>query len=551
MAIVSRRRTKSFRSNCPASGVTLSLPIGLRQQAVLGSMLYVSIFVELLRARPALIVWGAALLQAAIWTLIPTLFYLAPPGELPTVLAVGHELQLGTDFGPPLAFWLAEVAYVMTGGHVFGIYLLSQICVVIAYWAVFALGRSIVGAHHAALAVLMMASIVVFTLSTPEFGPAILAIPLSAIILLHYWQAVGEQQARYWLALAVEIGLLLLTTYSGLLLLGLLALFTITNKRARATLRTSEPWFAIVVVVIVLFPHLLWLTETGGDLPGLRGLGTPESIVHNFMVWLRQIAYLMAAYLGLFILLTLVSGRWGRQDPAPVISRLPVDAFARQYVYFFAIAPILAAIFVVLVLGWSAPIGGPAPLLLLTSLAIVIAAGDDIELKHQHGVVAAWFGVLFAPAVIAVLALAVLPWVGVDLNVNLPGKTMASFFAESFQRRVGAPLPIVAGEPRIAVLIALDPTSRPSLLLDATPERSPWVSMNDIKRRGGIVVWSTTDTAGAPPPDVKERFPDLVPELPRAFDRRVQGQLPLLRIGWGVIRPQSQPIQQQPPAAAP
>jgi hypothetical protein len=515
-------------------------------------MLYVSIFVELLRARPALLVGAAALLQAAIWTLVPTLFYQAPPGELPIVLAVGRELQLGTDFGPPLAFWLAEVAYVMTGGHVFGVYLLSQICVLIAYWAVFALGRSIVGAHHAALAVLMMASIVVFTVPTPEFGPAILALPLSAIILLHYWHAVGEQQARYWLALAVEIGLLLLTTYSGLLLLGLLALFTITNKRARATLRTREPWFAILVVVIVLFPHLLWLTETGGDLPSLRGLGTPESIVHNFTVWLRQIVYIMAAYLGLLILLALVSGRWGRHDPAPVISRLPVDTFARQYIYFFAIAPILAATFVVLVLGWSAPIGGPAPLLLLSGLAIVIAAGDDIELKHQHLVIAAWLGVLFAPPVMAVLALAVLPWLGVDLNVNLPAKTMTSFFAESFQRRVGAPLPIVAGEPRIASLIALDSTSRPSLFLDATPERSPWVTMDVMQVKGGIVVWPTTDTAGAPPANIKERFPNLIPELPRAFDRRVQGQLPLLRIGWGMIRPQTQPAQQQqPPTAAP
>ena len=74
--------------------------------------------------------------------------------------------------------------------------------------------------------------------------------------------------------------------------------------------------------------------------------------------------------------------------------------------------------------------------------------------------------------------------------------------------------------------------------------------MNDMMVKGGIVVWPTTDTAGAPPADVKARFPDLIPELPRAFERRVQGQLPLLRLGWGVIRPQSQ-RGQQPPATGP
>ena len=112
-------------------------------------MLYVSILVELVRSRPALAVWIAALFQAALWFLVPTLFYSGPPGDLPGVLAVGHEFQLGTYLGPPLAFWLAELAYDIAGGRLIGVYLLSQICVVATYWAVFELGRAIVGAQHA------------------------------------------------------------------------------------------------------------------------------------------------------------------------------------------------------------------------------------------------------------------------------------------------------------------------------------------------------------------------------------------------------------------
>ena len=136
-------------------------------------MLYVSIFVELLRSRPALAVWLAALAQALLWTLVPAVFYAGPPGDLPNVLAVGHEFQLGTYLGPPLAFWLAEVAFDLAGSSLVGVYLLSQICVVVTYWAVFALGRSIVGAQHAALAVLLMVGISAFTVPTPDFGPVI------------------------------------------------------------------------------------------------------------------------------------------------------------------------------------------------------------------------------------------------------------------------------------------------------------------------------------------------------------------------------------------
>jgi hypothetical protein len=60
-------------------------------------------------------------------------------------------------------------------------------------------------------------------------------------------------------------------------------------------------------------------------------------------------------------------------------------------------------------------------------------------------------------------------------------------------------------------------------------------------QKGAILVWPTTDTAGTPPPDIKADFPDIVPEVPRAFERTVQGRLPLLRIGWAVIRPAAPP----------
>src|SRR2546423_15266947 len=89
-------------------------------------MLRVSLILEALRARPALMFWVAALAQGTLWTLVPTLFYAAPPGEVPLVLAVGHEWLSGSPYGPPLAYWLAESAFTL--GGVVGLYVLSQVC---------------------------------------------------------------------------------------------------------------------------------------------------------------------------------------------------------------------------------------------------------------------------------------------------------------------------------------------------------------------------------------------------------------------------------------
>src|SRR5712691_5692230 len=197
-------------------------------------MLSVSLFIELVRTRPLQVFWAAALAQAALWTLLPTLFYAAPPGGLATLLAVGHEFQLGTDFGPPLAYWLADIAFTVAGP--FGVYLLSQICIVVAYYVVFTIGRAIVGEPHAAIAVLLMVGVSAFTIPTPEFSPSILAAALWALVLAHYWQAAGEGRRTYWYAAGFELGLLVLTSYAGLILTGVVLLFMLLTTHGRAQL---------------------------------------------------------------------------------------------------------------------------------------------------------------------------------------------------------------------------------------------------------------------------------------------------------------------------
>ena len=72
-------------------------------------------------------------------------------------------------------------------------------------------------------------------------------------------------------------------------------------------------------------------------------------------------------------------------------------------------------------------------------------------------------------------------------------------------------------------------TGRPHLLLEATPERTPWLSMAKFNETGGVVVWRASDTSGTPPADIAQRFPGLVPEVPRAFEWMVNGRQPLLR----------------------
>ena len=494
----------------------------------------VSLFIELLRTRPVAVFWTAAPAQAALWTLVPTLFYAAPPGELAELLAVAHETGHGNPFGPPLAYWLAETAFRV--GGLFAVYLLAQLCVLVTLWAVFSLGRIVVGARHAAMAVLLMAGIAAFSVPTAEFSPAILATALWALILLHTWRTIGQGRRLYWLAVGFEAGLLLLTTYSGFLLVGLLLAFTLLTKRGREQFTWPEPFVGGVILMLVLLRHLIWIEQTGA-LNAMSFAGFTE-IADNAQTWLRTLGFLAMGHAGLAILVLLGRGvTLSPRGPAAEVERAPVEPDARSFVYFFALMPAvaigLAALFTGRVENFVAP-----SLIVLSALAVIVAAPDRIRIVHQRLTQYAWAMLLVLPPLIVALAVTILPWtLAVDLRVAQPAAQMGRFFAESFERRTGRPLAVVTGDTHLAALIALTAPSRPSLYLFDTPELSPWVTRQDIDSKGAVVVWPSTSTRGLPPAPIQERFPALTPEVPRAFERRFQGRLPLARIGWAVIRP--------------
>jgi 4-amino-4-deoxy-L-arabinose transferase-like glycosyltransferase len=502
-------------------------------------MFRVSLILEALRARPVLMFWVAALAQGALWTLVPSLFYAAPPGDVPLVLAVGHEWVLGSPYGPPLAYWVAEIACSLAGGVV-GVYLLSQLCVVVTYWAVFTLGRRIVGAAHAAMAVLLMAGISVFTVPTLEFGQGVLAMPLTALTLLFGYRALADNGRGDWLASGVSLGLLLLTTYAGLILLALMTVFVAATAQGRSRLGGIGPWAAAVIVVVIVFPHLFWLERAGiSPLPALKTLPALFVGEQRLMAWGNLLLLLLFSHAGLVVLAMVAGGVLAdKRTGAPAVERPPAEPFAKHFVYFFALAPAFVATLLAVLNERSAPIGGAGPLVVLSGLAVVAAAGDMIRLHRQRISALVWLGLLILPPAVIVAATVTLPWTAaVDLEVSKPANAMGQFFTETFRRRTGRPLAIVVGDVRTAGLVALASPDRPSVFLDGSPVLSPWLSDNAVREKGAMLVWPATDAAGTPPPALKERFPDLVAEVPRSFDRSVQGRLPLLRIGWAMIRP--------------
>lgn len=502
-------------------------------------MRFTSLIVELIRARPRLIFWILVLAQAALWLFLPWFVYGSPPGDVATVLAFGREYQVGTHLGPPLAFWLADIAFRLAGGYIFGVYLAAQLCFILTFWALFKLGRAIVGGQQAILAVLLTAVITAFSFPGAEFGPMIVARPLWALILLHTWQIIGQGRRRAWALLPVEIGLLVLTTSAALPLLTMLAVFVLATPKGRRALASMDTLYAAIVTAVVLLPYVIWLIRV--DTLTLPSLPAVAQLQDRLFGWGGLLAGLVFALSGVALLLIANSRALDRknEDP-PLIFRPPVDPFARLYIYVFALAPPFVLSFFAALFDRDQVIGGDGVALLLVGLAAVIAAGDLIALRRQHFLRTVWLVIMAAPAVVILGVTFIQPWIGSnEVRTSLPASDIGRFFGENFERRTGRPLAAVAGDPHLAALIGFAARSRPHVMFDGTPEQTPWITPQRFAENGGVVVWRAADTAGTPPEGIRERFPGLVAEVPRSFERLVKGRQSLVRIGWAIVRPQA------------
>src|SRR5262249_51932165 len=151
--------------------------------------------------------------------------------------------------------------------------------------------------------------------------------------------------------------------------------------------------------------------------------------------------------------------------------------------------PALGGVLISGLFGRDDVVGGAGVVMMMSGLAVIVAAGDLIAMRGQRMLRTAWAAAILAPAAALVAMTLLLPWIGArETSTSIPARAISDFFDESFLRRTNQPLRAVAGETQLASLIALH-SGRPHLSIDAAPERTPWMTPLTFIETGGVVVW--------------------------------------------------------------
>ncbi len=96
------------------------------------------------------------LAHLVVWTATATLTKPNPPIDVVEQVFWGHEWQLGYTKHPPLPSWICGAVAAVTGRALWAQYMLPQLAVVLAFWAVWRLARRILAPHAALLSVCLL-----------------------------------------------------------------------------------------------------------------------------------------------------------------------------------------------------------------------------------------------------------------------------------------------------------------------------------------------------------------------------------------------------------
>src|SRR5262245_43973986 len=99
-----------------------------------------------------------------VWTYVPLLICQNLQLDLLEDLALGREWQLGYWKHPPLPWWVADIAYRITGSHN-SVYALGPLAAALCFYGIYLLAREVTDARNALIAVLALEGVHFFNFS--------------------------------------------------------------------------------------------------------------------------------------------------------------------------------------------------------------------------------------------------------------------------------------------------------------------------------------------------------------------------------------------------
>ena len=259
------------------------------------------------------------LFHLIIWTLVPTLSNVNLPLDTIEALAWGSNLDWGFNKHPPLSAFVVEIFYRIFGNQDWAYYFLSQIFVITAFIVVYKFSVEIFNNKNLALlSVLLLEGIYFYNFTTPEFNVNVAQLPFWALTAYYTWRCIKYDKGTDYVFLGLFAGLGILSKYLFIyLIIGITLLFFYFLKKG---VRFSHFFIAGLITLLIILPHLLWLTENNFitityGLLRTGGVGSfLDHLIYPLIFLIKQIGLLIPFLLMFYFLIKKVKPKINLKD---------------------------------------------------------------------------------------------------------------------------------------------------------------------------------------------------------------------------------------------
>ena len=387
----------------------------------------------------------------AIWVLVPSITNHNLPLDTIEALAWGSNLDWGFNKHPPLSAFAVEVFYQIFGSQDWAYYFLSQIFVITSFFVVWKFSEYFFqNKIYSLIAILLLEGIYFYNYTTPEFNVYVCELAFWALTVYYCWKGFEKNDYASWLLFGFFSGLGVLSHYLFIYLLCALDVFfiyLIINKKINFKCLISY-----IPFLLVLLPHLIWLTEnnyiTITYALHRTGLSEPnflDHFIHPLIFLGKQIGILVPFFLMVLLLVSKLKTNFNFKDKK-LLFLLTIN-----------IIPIILMFLTSMLMGVKVRTMWMTPFYLFFGVLLIYIFQSQINLNKLKYFVSL-FLILF---IFSPFAYAYISITQTDKRTDYPGKEHAIDVQKRWDKKFESKINVVLGNEWLAGNLSYHLKSRP------------------------------------------------------------------------------------------
>jgi 4-amino-4-deoxy-L-arabinose transferase-like glycosyltransferase len=391
-----------------------------------------------------------------LWTLVPSLTNNNLPLDTIEALAWGSNLDWGFNKHPPASAFFLEIIFQIFGSQDWSYYLLSQLFVVIAFIVVYKFAQKFFKSKILSLiSVLLLEGIYFYNFTSPEFNVNVCQLPFWALCVYYSWKIFDKKEINFTdhilLGVFAAVGFLSKYLFIYLLIgIDLLFFYSIFIKKYQKF--DFKYLISIVVFIVLLIPHLIWLTNNdyatityGLTRTGLENSSLLDHIIYPLIFLGKQAGILIPFFIMLFLLIKKFKFKINLKDKKLL------------FLIFINLAPLGLMFLTSMITGSKIRTMWMTPFYLFFGVLLVYIFQSQINQKKLRRFISAFLILfIFAPFIYAYISIT-----EIDKRTDYSGKKISEKVQYDWNQDHNEPINVVLGDEWNAGNLSYHLKSRP------------------------------------------------------------------------------------------